>query len=139
MVGLRGHRCIAYDQLDTAEAFGMELWLATEQAGVTIEETVGGFEGLDIEVDVEAAQAPQIKNTREIRAVNRSRQRLVQIQQRREFIADQGIVVRVGPEAILPIRVEALPALLIRSEGRRNPLVLPGLVNDLGKHRSTSR
>jgi hypothetical protein len=65
--------------------------------------------------------------------MNRPGQRAIEIEQRRELILDQGVVVRVGPEAVLPVRIEALPALLTCSERGRDLLVLPGLVYDFRK------
>ena len=70
---LRRHGGVTNDAVNAAESPRVELGFAAQQTTPAVEDRVGGLQRLDVEVDVETSEAPEIEQAGKIRSMNRPR------------------------------------------------------------------
>ena len=89
-----------------------------------------------VDVGIEPADPVQDAVAGKVGPLHGERVTVKQINEMREFLRHEGAQVLICPEAVFPVRIEALPAFRIPFLGR-NGSATPCLVNDAGNAAGT--
>ena len=108
--------------------------LTPDDDALLIEQRFDRPQRLEVEIDVESAEAMQVGELHELDAQNWVREPTIELGELRILLLDEVLVFRVGPKPIFPGRMMTAPRLLELDEAVRNDVRLPRLVQDTRDH-----
>jgi len=95
------------------------IWRSAHDAGAVAQQRREVLKREEIQVDVDAPEFTEDQVSGQIAPLDRVRERVILGEEFRVPVAYEGVIILVGPQPVLPPRMELAPAMGERGEVRR--------------------